>query len=167
MERKYEDLRDWSQFYGIFRRQEDLTVANYCIACLPYTTSADFYHSLTTLSNLWQKYCFLVSKDPAFLRAVLEPLRNDDPWVDFLLRVHETEGGRVKDSVTYCRTDFFLDARDGLPKLIEYNLIAVGMSYVSKQLKLCQQICDPSEAASYFPNDNIDLLVEAVLELYR
>jgi hypothetical protein len=69
--------------------------------------------------------------------------------------------------MTYVRTDFFLDSRDGLPKLIEYNLTVVGMSYASKQLGLCQQICNPGEANTYFPNDNIDLLVDAVYELYQ
>lgn len=161
MEQQYENLRDWSQFYGILRRKEDLSLTSYCIGCIPYTTTTDFYNSLTTLSNLWQKYCYLISKDNSFLKGILEPLRKDDDWVHLLLCAYEAEGGRSKDSLTYLRTDFFLDSRDGLPKLIEYNLIAVGMSYASKQLKLCQQICDPT--GLYFPNDNIDLLVEATI----
>lgn len=64
-------MRDWSQFYGILKRKEDSGLSSYCIACLPYVTTTNFYDSLTILSNLWQKYCFLVSKDSLFIRKVL------------------------------------------------------------------------------------------------
>lgn len=73
----------------------------------------------------------------------------------------------MKDSLTYTRCDYFLDSDDNLPKLTEYNLMTVGMSFNMKQVTETHRLCFPEKKDEYFPNDSIDLLISTVANYYK
>lgn len=132
----------------------------------PFESSARFYDHTTLISNLWQKYCYLVSKDVEFITELYKPLQKDDEWIDFLFSIFQASKHVNKDSITYVRSDYFECADEGEPKLTEYNLMVVGLSYTSRQFTLCHRLCDSAEASRYFSNNNIDQLINSIVHLY-
>lgn len=79
------------------------------LAYFPYSTSTETYQRIQAITSVWQKLLFKASRDSNLIERVYKEIKGTDPMVSNLMRIFRLKKENNDDSLTYVRTDYFID----------------------------------------------------------
>lgn len=120
---------NWAMLNGLLLKSSPMSAKHAPFVLTPTPLDGAKFELMRQASVAFGKLIDAVSKDEGYLRALIGPLVESDPFFSALLEMHTAihkDGTPRRLPLLIMRTDYMDDAALG-PKVVEFNSIAAGM----------------------------------------
>jgi hypothetical protein len=150
---------------GVCKKKSKEELVPIKVAFFPYSMNQEAYTNLQSVSEIWQKLLFKVSRNDELIYKVFEQIKDTDPMISNLMRIKRLKAASDDDGLTFARTDYFI-SEIGEPKIIEYNLFSVSMTSHSENFQEAKKLSDFNNKHKYIHNKPNSTLALEIHQLY-